>query len=132
MRMKIPDDYLPVVSNYELEKKSMKNVEANKKSSSLINNVNPMNVNNVENNDNNDDNAVVSADTARILYPLQQILKEIKSITHHIADSTEQYKLATEWQFAAKVVDRFCLCTFTLFLVASFLYVLIAAPYLMA
>lgn len=76
--------------------------------------------------------SVVSADTSRMLYPLRQILKEIKMITRHIAESTNQNKLTTEWQFAAKVVDRFCLCFFTLFLIGSLLYVLIAAPHLVA
>uniref|UniRef100_A0A914X9N7 Uncharacterized protein n=1 Tax=Plectus sambesii TaxID=2011161 RepID=A0A914X9N7_9BILA len=146
MHMKIPEDYRPVIPDHErepIEKWSVMSVITNKNSDSLINNVKRLSKDHIPiwngmlKDQYDVDHKHLSdyantTDTMRILYPLRQILKEIKTITRHIAESNLQDKLANEWQFAAKVVDRFCLCTFTLFLVGSLLYVLIAAPHLIA
>lgn len=39
---------------------------------------------------------------------------------------------ATNWKFAAMVVDRLCLYVFTIFIIATIVGVMMAAPYLIA
>jgi len=60
---------------------------------------------------------------------LSLILKEIKVITDKIRDDEESSALEGDWKFAAMVLDRLCLITFTLFTIVATLAVLAAAPH---
>merc|ERR1711963_1233600 len=57
------------------------------------------------------------------------ILKEIKVITDKIRDDEESGAIESDWKFAAMVLDRLCLITFTLFTIIATLAVLAAAPH---
>merc|ERR1712128_370932 len=56
-------------------------------------------------------------------------LKEIKVITDKIRDDEESAAIEGDWKFAAMVLDRLCLITFTLFTIIATLAVLAAAPH---
>ena len=60
---------------------------------------------------------------------LSLILKEIKVITDKIRDDEESSAIESDWKFAAMVLDRLCLITFTLFTIVATLAVLAAAPH---
>jgi hypothetical protein len=60
---------------------------------------------------------------------LSLILKEIKVITDKIRDDEESATVEGDWKFAAMVLDRLCLITFTLFTIVATLAVLAAAPH---
>ena len=60
---------------------------------------------------------------------LSLILKEIKVITDKIRDDEESTAIESDWKFAAMVLDRLCLITFTLFTIIATLAVLAAAPH---
>jgi nicotinic acetylcholine receptor len=60
---------------------------------------------------------------------LSLILKEIKVITDKIRDDEESASIEGDWKFAAMVLDRLCLITFTLFTIIATLAVLAAAPH---
>jgi len=60
---------------------------------------------------------------------LSLILKEIKVITDKIRDDEEASAIESDWKFAAMVLDRLCLITFTLFTIIATLAVLAAAPH---
>jgi len=60
---------------------------------------------------------------------LSLILKEIKIITDKIREDEESGTVENDWKFAAMVLDRLCLITFTMFTIIATLAVLAAAPH---
>jgi len=62
---------------------------------------------------------------------LSMILKEIRVITDKIKDEEEASAIESDWKFAAMVLDRLCLITFTLFTVIATIAVLAAAPHVL-
>ncbi|KAG8200861.1 hypothetical protein JTE90_015766 [Oedothorax gibbosus] len=63
---------------------------------------------------------------------LREILKEIRVITAKMRQDDEDANVVSDWQFAAMVVDRICLFSFTIFTIASTVLSLGSAPHLMA
>ena len=61
---------------------------------------------------------------------LQCILKELKFITNRMKIRDEEEEIIMDWKFAAMVIDRFCLITFTLFTVITTIAVLLSAPHI--
>jgi nicotinic acetylcholine receptor len=59
---------------------------------------------------------------------LQCILKELKFITNRMKIHDEELEIISDWKFAAMVIDRFCLITFTAFTVITTIAVLVSAP----
>ena len=57
------------------------------------------------------------------------ILKEIRVITNKIQNDNEAATVENDWKFAAMVLDRLCLITFTLFTVIATIAVLVVAPH---
>jgi len=72
---------------------------------------------------------VSSAYPSGVPRELSLILKEIKVITDKIRDDEESAAIEGDWKFAAMVLDRLCLITFTLFTIIATLAVLAAAPH---
>jgi hypothetical protein len=62
---------------------------------------------------------------------LQCILKELKFITNRLKIQDEELEIIGDWKFAAMVIDRFCLITFTAFTVITTVAVLLSAPNIM-
>jgi len=62
---------------------------------------------------------------------LQCILKELKFITNRMKVHDEEEEIIGDWKFAAMVIDRFCLITFTAFTVITTITVLLSAPHIM-
>jgi nicotinic acetylcholine receptor len=62
---------------------------------------------------------------------LQCILKELKFITNRMKIRDEEIDIISDWKFAAMVIDRFCLITFTAFTVITTVAVLLSAPHIM-
>ncbi|XP_071034737.1 acetylcholine receptor subunit alpha-type acr-16-like [Parasteatoda tepidariorum] len=63
---------------------------------------------------------------------LSAILRELKTITSKYRKDDIDAEVVSDWQFAAMVVDRICLISFTVFTVASTVLSLGSAPHLMA
>ena len=61
---------------------------------------------------------------------LSLILKEIRVITDKIRDDEETTAIEEDWKFAAMVLDRLCLITFTLFTIIATIALLLAAPHI--
>eukprot|EP00095_Tigriopus_kingsejongensis_P005353 maker-scaffold34_size539781-snap-gene-1.8 protein:Tk05353 transcript:maker-scaffold34_size539781-snap-gene-1.8-mRNA-1 annotation:"nicotinic acetylcholine receptor subunit a6 isoform xii" len=61
---------------------------------------------------------------------LQCILKELKFITNRMKVGDEEEEIIMDWKFAAMVIDRFCLITFTAFTVITTIAVLLSAPHI--
>jgi nicotinic acetylcholine receptor len=61
---------------------------------------------------------------------LQCILKELKFITNRMKVHDEEEEIIGDWKFAAMVIDRFCLITFTAFTVITTIAVLLSAPHI--
>jgi hypothetical protein len=61
---------------------------------------------------------------------LQCILKELKFITNRMKIHDEEEEIIGDWKFAAMVIDRFCLITFTAFTVITTIAVLLSAPHI--
>lgn len=61
---------------------------------------------------------------------LQCILKELKFITNRMKIHDEEIDIISDWKFAAMVIDRFCLITFTAFTVITTIAVLLSAPHI--
>ena len=57
------------------------------------------------------------------------ILKELRVITDKIKNDEDSASIENDWKFAAMVLDRLCLITFTLFTVIATVAVLVAAPH---
>ena len=62
---------------------------------------------------------------------LQCILKELKFITNRMKIHDEEIDIISDWKFAAMVIDRFCLITFTAFTVITTVAVLLSAPHVL-
>ncbi|XP_023333966.1 neuronal acetylcholine receptor subunit alpha-7 isoform X2 [Eurytemora carolleeae] len=60
---------------------------------------------------------------------LNLILKEIRIITDKIKEHDESSAIENDWKFAAMVLDRLCLITFTMFTLIATIAVLAAAPH---
>jgi nicotinic acetylcholine receptor len=60
---------------------------------------------------------------------LSMILKEIRIITDKIRDEEDTAAVENDWKFAAMVLDRLCLITFTLFTFIATIAVLLTAPH---
>lgn len=63
---------------------------------------------------------------------LQKINYELKTITKRMQEDEREEAQSNSWKFAAMVVDRLCLYVFTVFIIATILGVMFAAPYLIA
>ena len=61
---------------------------------------------------------------------LSMILKEIRVITDKIRDEEDTATIENDWKFAAMVLDRLCLITFTLFTFIATIAVLLTAPHI--
>ena len=61
---------------------------------------------------------------------LSLILKEIRVITDKIRDDEDTAAIENDWKFAAMVLDRLCLITFTLFTIIATIALLFAAPHI--
>lgn len=61
---------------------------------------------------------------------LSLILKEIRIITDKIRDDEDTASIENDWKFAAMVLDRVCLITFTLFTIVATIAVLLSAPHI--
>ena len=74
--------------------------------------------------------------TTTTLYPpgvhreLSLILKEIRVITDKIRDDEDTANIENDWKFAAMVLDRVCLITFTFFTIVATVAVLLSAPHI--
>jgi len=68
--------------------------------------------------------------TCRAHSLLEAILGELKTVTEKMRADEERSELTGEWKYAAMVIDRFCLWTFTSFTVILTLAVLFSAPHL--
>jgi len=63
-----------------------------------------------------------------VLDELSNILDELRELTGKVErDEAKQDKI-NDWRFAAMVVDRLCLCAFTIFTVVSTFTILLSAP----
>ena len=61
---------------------------------------------------------------------LSLILKELRVITDKIRDEEDTAAIENDWKFAAMVLDRMCLITFTLFTFVATIAVLLSAPHI--
>lgn len=61
---------------------------------------------------------------------LSLILKELRVITDKIRDDEDTAAIENDWKFAAMVLDRLCLITFTLFTIIATIAVLLSAPHI--
>lgn len=61
---------------------------------------------------------------------LQSILRELRYITGTMRNREEENEIVVDWKFAAMVVDRFCLITFTTYTVISTVVVILSAPHI--
>ncbi len=61
---------------------------------------------------------------------LSLILKEIRIITDKIRDDEDTAAIENDWKFAAMVLDRLCLITFTMFTIVATIAVLLSAPHI--
>lgn len=61
---------------------------------------------------------------------LSLILKELRVITDKIRDEEDTAAIENDWKFAAMVLDRLCLITFTLFTFIATFAVLLTAPHI--
>ena len=61
---------------------------------------------------------------------LVNILKEIRVISDKIRSEDEAANIENDWKFAAMVLDRLCLLTFTAFTIIATIAVLLAAPHI--
>ena len=57
------------------------------------------------------------------------ILKEIKVITDKIREDEESGAVESDWKFAAMVLDRLCLVTYTTFTIVATVTMLSTAPH---
>ncbi|XP_071531432.1 neuronal acetylcholine receptor subunit alpha-7-like [Panulirus ornatus] len=61
---------------------------------------------------------------------LQSILRELRYITGQMRSEDEANEIVVDWKFAAMVVDRFCLITFTTYTIISTIVVILSAPHI--
>jgi hypothetical protein len=81
-------------------------------------------------------NSIGAMNNAGSMFPtgiqreLSMILKEIRVITDKIRDEEDTAAIENDWKFAAMVLDRLCLITFTLFTFIATIAVLLTAPHI--
>ncbi|XP_045112919.1 neuronal acetylcholine receptor subunit alpha-7-like isoform X3 [Portunus trituberculatus] len=63
---------------------------------------------------------------------LQNILRELRYITNKMRCDEEVHEIEVDWKFAAMVVDRFCLITFTTYTIVSTIVVMLSAPHIIS
>lgn len=63
---------------------------------------------------------------------LKDILRELRSVTEKMKKDDEMQDACGDWKFAAMVLDRLCLCLFTVFTVVSTFAILFSAPHILA
>ncbi|XP_043260896.1 neuronal acetylcholine receptor subunit alpha-7 isoform X1 [Colletes gigas] len=61
---------------------------------------------------------------------LHTILKELRFVTNRMKKADENDGVISDWKFAAMVVDRLCLYTFTIFTVLATIAILCRAPHI--
>lgn len=71
-----------------------------------------------------------STGTCRAHTTLEAILGELRTVTGKMRVDEQQYELTGEWKYAAMVMDRVCLLTFTAFTIVLTLAILLSAPHL--
>ncbi|CAK8674548.1 unnamed protein product [Clavelina lepadiformis] len=59
---------------------------------------------------------------------IKRVLEELRFITGRLRDDDEDEKSATEWRYAARVLDKFCVCFFFFYLILSALFTIGIAP----
>lgn len=62
---------------------------------------------------------------------LMNILSELRYITSKIKDSDDQMEIKMDWKFAAMVVDRLCLITFSLYTLIATVVIMLSAPHIL-
>jgi len=62
---------------------------------------------------------------------LKSILGELRTITNKLRQDERFEDECSDWKFAAMVVDRLCLCLFTMFTVISTFAILFSAPHVL-
>jgi len=62
---------------------------------------------------------------------LKSILGELRTITSKLRHDERFEEECSDWKFAAMVVDRLCLCLFTMFTVVSTFAILFSAPHVL-
>ena len=61
---------------------------------------------------------------------LQSIIRELRFITNSMKQNDENNEVVMDWKFAAMVVDRFCLITFSFYTIVSTIVVIMTAPHI--
>ena len=79
---------------------------------------------------NSTNTAAAAAFPAGIYRELNLILKELRVITDKIRDDEDTAAIENDWKFAAMVLDRLCLITFTMFTIIATIAVLFSAPHI--
>ena len=59
-----------------------------------------------------------------------EILFLFRFITSTLKQNEENNEVVMDWKFAAMVIDRFCLISFTLYTVISTVVVILTAPHI--
>ena len=59
---------------------------------------------------------------------LSAVIKEVKYITDKMRKDDDDGEIQGDWRFAAMVIDRLCLCGFSVFTVTSTCAILFSAP----
>ncbi|XP_070543505.1 neuronal acetylcholine receptor subunit alpha-7-like [Ptychodera flava] len=75
-----------------------------------------------------DETQFLSVETELLLRDTNSILEELKQITSQVQDQDEENAEINDWKFAAMVVDRLCLVSFTIWTVANTIYVMVGNP----
>lgn len=65
-----------------------------------------------------------------VLLTMQQIYSELKYITQRMQRDDNVQDAKNEWKFAAMVVDRLCLCVFTMVIICCTCGIMFAAPHI--
>lgn len=63
---------------------------------------------------------------------LKEILQELRDVTDRMRVDDQRQDECGDWKFAAMVIDRLCLCLFTVFTVVSTFAILCSAPHFFA
>ena len=61
---------------------------------------------------------------------LQKVLQELKSITERMQAEDKELDAENDWKFAAMVIDRVCLISFSVFLIVTTGGIILSAPFL--
>jgi len=56
------------------------------------------------------------------------ILNELRWITNKFKDDVEESSATSDWKFVAMVIDRLCLCVFTVYYVVGSIIIFMRAP----